>query len=93
MAEIVYFMLGENERYINRRWKAKITIGDKISQEGYYNGEAKEKERCWIFHGRPYIPADADIPSYVDFDPILSKKKLPKNEIDKKRQKYYNNTR
>lgn len=69
MADIVYFMPGNNGRYINGRWKAKITIGDKISQEGYYIGEAVEKERCWIFYGKPYIPADTDIPSYVNFDP------------------------
>lgn len=69
MADIVYFMPGDNGRYINRRWKAKITIGDKISQEGYYIGEAVEKERCWIFHGKPYIPADTDLPSFVDFNP------------------------
>ena len=34
MADIVYFMPGDKGRYINRGWKAKITIGDKISQEG-----------------------------------------------------------
>lgn len=69
MLNIVYFVPGENGRYINRRWKAKITIGDKISQEGYYIGEAVEKQKCWIFHGNPYVPTDTDIPSYVKFDP------------------------
>lgn len=81
MADIVYFILGNNGRYINGNWKAKITIGDKISQEGYYIGEAVEKERCWIFHGTPYIPADTDIPSYVNFDPNSYRKGIEQDSI------------
>lgn len=69
MSDIVYFVQGNNGRYINRSWKAKVTIGDKISQEGYYIGSAVEKEKCWIFYGKPYIPSENDIPSYVEFDP------------------------
>ncbi len=81
MADIVYFMLGDKGRYINRGWKAKITIGDKIFQEGYYIGEAVEKERCWIFHGTPYIPAVTDLPSYVDFDPNLYRYEIKQDSI------------
>ena len=69
MSDILYFVPGNNERYINKNWKSKITIGNKISKEGYYIGTAKERERCWIFYGKPYIPTDTDVPSKVDFDP------------------------
>lgn len=81
MSDIVYFIPGNNGRYINRGWKAKITIGDKISQEGYYIGEAMEKERCWIFYGKPYVPTDTDIPSYINFDPNCCRRYIIQDTI------------
>lgn len=82
MADIVYFILGDSSRYINKSWKGrKITIGDKISQEGYYFGEAVQKEKCWIFYGKPYIPATTDIPSYVNFDPNFHRAFIIQNTI------------
>ncbi|MCI8272674.1 MAG: hypothetical protein HFJ55_01145 [Clostridia bacterium] len=69
MLDIVYFVPGKKGRYINRNWKAKITVGKNIHQEGYYMGTAVERENCWIFSGKPYIPSKIDIPAVVDFNP------------------------
>lgn len=81
MSDIVYFVPGDNGRYISRRWKDKITIGDGIFQEGYYIGEAVEKEKCWIFQGKPYVPTDTDIPSYVEFNPNLFRSNIIQDTI------------
>lgn len=78
---LIYFVPGKEQRYINRTWKKKITIGNDISHEGYYIGKGIEKERCWIFYGKPYIPSKDDIPSHVNFDPNLCRKDIVQSSI------------
>lgn len=81
LEDIVYFVPGNNGRYINRSWKEKVTIGNNIFQEGYYIGSAVEKQKCWIFYGKPFIPSKDDIATYVDFDPNIHRNCIDQDTI------------
>ena len=81
MSDIIYFVPGSDNRFINKRWKPKITIGHKIHTEGYYIGKGVEKEKCWIFFGKPYIPSKKRVPPFVRFNPCAYRSNIIPNTI------------
>lgn len=79
---IAYFIKGENNRYISNTYASrKITIGDGITQEGYYIGEVEERNKCYIFKGKKYVPTESDIPSFIEFNPNIARAGIDGNTV------------
>lgn len=79
---IAYFIKGENNRYISRTYASrKITIGEGVTQEGYYIGEVTELNKCYIFKGKKYIPIELDIPSFIEFNPSIARAGIDGNTV------------